>query len=187
MQSHTGRLTTHVLDTALGKPAEGLRIDLFRIEGEAAERIGSARTNDDGRCDPPLLSGERMKTGTYELRFHAGDYLGRKAGGVAVPRHHPDPLRHRRRGARTTTCRCFFRLTAIRPIAGAEAMTVQIRNTIRFLLNHRLVELSIVSPVQTLLDFLQARPQSARHQRRLRRRRLRRLHGAGRPPAWTDG
>ncbi len=84
MQSHTGRLTTHVLDTALGKPAEGLRIDLFRVEGErAAERIGSTRTNDDGRCDPPLLSGERMKAGTYELRFHAGDYLGRKAGEIA--------------------------------------------------------------------------------------------------------
>lgn len=82
MQSHTGRLTTHVLDTALGKPAEGLRIDLFRIEGERAEEIGSTRTNDDGRCDAPLLSDGRMKAGTYELRFHAGDYLGRKAGEV---------------------------------------------------------------------------------------------------------
>ncbi|CAN7575748.1 hydroxyisourate hydrolase [Pararhizobium sp. LjRoot238] len=83
MQSITGRLTTHVLDTALGKPAEGLRIDLFRVEGDKAEQIGSTRTNDDGRCDAPLLSGERMKAGTYELRFHAGDYLGRMAGKVA--------------------------------------------------------------------------------------------------------
>jgi 5-hydroxyisourate hydrolase len=83
MQSHTGRLTTHVLDTALGKPAEGLRIDLFRAEGDKAEQIGSIRTNGDGRCDAPLLSGERMQVGTYELRFHAGDYLGRKAGEVA--------------------------------------------------------------------------------------------------------
>jgi 5-hydroxyisourate hydrolase len=84
MQSGTaGRLTTHVLDTALGKPAENLRIDLFRIEGERTEQIGSVRTNDDGRCDAPLLSGEAMTSGIYELRFHAGDYLGQNAGEVA--------------------------------------------------------------------------------------------------------
>ena len=81
MQSHTGRLTTHVLDTALGKPAEGLLIELFRIAGEAAEWICSSRTNADGRCDAPLLSGEQMTAGVYELRFHAGDYLGRKGDG----------------------------------------------------------------------------------------------------------
>ncbi|MFT3998686.1 MAG: hydroxyisourate hydrolase [Rhizobium sp.] len=72
-----GRLTTHVLDTALGKPAQGLRIDLYRIDGEAPQLLTSTETNDDGRCDAPLLSGETMKAGTYELRFHAGDYLGR--------------------------------------------------------------------------------------------------------------
>ncbi len=84
MQSGTaGRLTTHVLDTALGKPAENLLIDLFRIEGERAEQIGSTRTNDDGRCDAPLLSGEAMKSGAYGLRFHAGDYLGQNADEVA--------------------------------------------------------------------------------------------------------
>lgn len=84
MQSGTaGRLTTHVLDTALGKPAENLRIDLFRIEGERAVVIGSTRTNDDGRCDVPILSGDAMKSGTYELRFHAGDYLGQTDGEIA--------------------------------------------------------------------------------------------------------
>ncbi len=83
MQSGTaGRLTTHVLDTALGKPAENLRIDLFRIDGERAVPIGTTRTNDDGRCDAPLLSGETMKPGTYELRFHAGGYLGHASGDV---------------------------------------------------------------------------------------------------------
>jgi 5-hydroxyisourate hydrolase len=83
MQSGTaGRLTTHVLDTALGKPAGNLRIDLFRIDGERAERIGSARTNVDGRCDAPLLSGDAMRSGTYELRFYAGDYLGQNADDV---------------------------------------------------------------------------------------------------------
>ncbi|MBW9064523.1 hydroxyisourate hydrolase [Rhizobium herbae] len=83
MQSHIGRLTTHVLDTALGKPAEGLRIDLFRVEGDKAEQIGSTRTNADGRCDAPLLSGEQMTAGVYELRFHAGDYLGNNVGEVS--------------------------------------------------------------------------------------------------------
>ena len=80
MTSHShgaGRLTTHVLDTALGKPAEGLRIDLFRVEGDAFHLIKTVATNDDGHCDAPLLSGDDMKAGTYELRFHAGDYLGR--------------------------------------------------------------------------------------------------------------
>jgi 5-hydroxyisourate hydrolase len=84
MQSHShgaGRLTTHVLDTARGKPAEGLRIDLYRVEGDAFHLIKTTETNDDGRCDAPLLSGETMKSGTYELRFHAGDYLGRTGDG----------------------------------------------------------------------------------------------------------
>ncbi|MDP9592222.1 UNVERIFIED_ORG: 5-hydroxyisourate hydrolase [Shinella zoogloeoides] len=84
MQSHrqgAGRLTTHVLDTARGRPAEGLRIDLYRVDGDAFHLIGTTKTNDDGRCDAPLLSGETMKAGTYELRFHAGDYLGRSADG----------------------------------------------------------------------------------------------------------
>ena len=88
MQAHrqtggqtAGRLTTHVLDTARGVPARGLRIDLFRIEGETAERIGTVTTNDDGRCDAPLLAGETMRRGVYELRFHAGDYLGRDDSG----------------------------------------------------------------------------------------------------------
>ncbi len=84
MQSHAqsgGRLTTHVLDTALGKPAEGLRIDLYRVEGEVHHLVKSVATNDDGRCDLPLLAGEAMKPGTYELRFHAGDYLGRTGEG----------------------------------------------------------------------------------------------------------
>ncbi|MGD9480726.1 UNVERIFIED_ORG: hydroxyisourate hydrolase [Roseateles sp. XES5] len=76
-----GRLTTHVLDTARGKPAEGLRIDLYRVEGDTFQLIKTTETNDDGRCDAPLLSGETMKAGSYELRFHAGDYLGRTGDG----------------------------------------------------------------------------------------------------------
>jgi 5-hydroxyisourate hydrolase len=80
-----GRLTTHVLDTASGRPASNLRIDLYRIEGERTELLSSTRTNDDGRCDAPLLNGSTMETGTYELRFHAGEYLGTAAERGAHP------------------------------------------------------------------------------------------------------
>ena len=69
-------LTTHVLDTALGKPAEGLKIDLLRIDGERSILIKSMVTNSDGRVDGgPILFGESFLRGTYELLFHAGDYL----------------------------------------------------------------------------------------------------------------
>ena len=49
-----GRLTTHVLDTGLGKPAQGLRIELYRL-GESRKKLLETVTNDDGRCDAPLL------------------------------------------------------------------------------------------------------------------------------------
>ncbi len=64
----SGRLTTHVLDTAKGKPAAGIRIDVLR-DGAV---LASATTNDDGRCDAPLLAGDAFAAGTYELVFHVG-------------------------------------------------------------------------------------------------------------------
>ena len=75
-----GRLTTHVLDTSAGRPAEGLKIELFRVGGDAALR--SIVTNSDGRADRPLLEGDAFIPGVYELHFHAGDYLRRS--GVAL-------------------------------------------------------------------------------------------------------
>jgi 5-hydroxyisourate hydrolase len=72
-----GRLTTHVLDTAMGRPAAGLAIELYRL-GEGEERLVATRTNEDGRVDGPLLEGGRFVPGVYELRFHAGDYLRRR-------------------------------------------------------------------------------------------------------------
>ncbi len=75
-----GQLTTHVLDTALGAPAQGVAIELWSLG--AASLINSVITNHDGRPDGPLLEGEAMKPGTYELRFHAGDY--HRKSGVAV-------------------------------------------------------------------------------------------------------
>ncbi|MEM6478310.1 MAG: hydroxyisourate hydrolase [Pseudomonadota bacterium] len=70
-----GYLTTHVLDTARGCPAEGIRIELFRLEGGAREQIAEALTNADGRTDGPILAQGAFRPGTYELLFHAGAYL----------------------------------------------------------------------------------------------------------------
>jgi 5-hydroxyisourate hydrolase len=79
-------LTTHVLDTALGKPAQGLRIQLMRMQSEEAELIKTVFTNDDGRVDGgPLLAGEDFQVGQYELLFHAGDYLKAKGFTLAEP------------------------------------------------------------------------------------------------------
>ena len=78
-----GRLTTHVLDLMTGRPAAGLDIELWRLEGAAAEHLQTARTNDDGRVDGPLLEGAALTTGCYELRFMVGGYL--QANGDALP------------------------------------------------------------------------------------------------------
>jgi 5-hydroxyisourate hydrolase len=73
------RLSTHVLDVAYGRPAAGLTIDLHRFESGARVHVATATTNADGRTAEPLMSGERLQTGIYELTFHAADYL-RSAG-----------------------------------------------------------------------------------------------------------
>lgn len=76
-----GRLTTHVLDTARGKPAAGVKIMLYRISGQSHRKIAEAVTNADGRTDAPMLAGDALKEGSYELVFCAGDYL--RASGQA--------------------------------------------------------------------------------------------------------
>ncbi len=70
-----GYLTTHVLDTARGCPAAGLVIWLYRVSGNSHRKIAEAVTNADGRTDTPILPKGQMDVGTYELVFHAGDYL----------------------------------------------------------------------------------------------------------------
>ncbi len=77
-----GFLTTHVLDTARGVPAAGLRVALYRLSG-GREKLAEAVTNADGRTDAPILPAECFAAGVYELVFHAGDYLRetRQAGG----------------------------------------------------------------------------------------------------------
>ena len=78
-----GRLTTHVLDTASGTPAAGVAIDLVFLEDGSERPVASAVTNADGRCDGPLAEGNALAVGTYELRFHVGDYFRSRGGGPA--------------------------------------------------------------------------------------------------------
>lgn len=70
-----GRLSTHVLDTARGKPAAGVAIRLYRLDGEARRLVAQVVTNADGRSDAPLLAGADLRVGVYELVFAAGAYL----------------------------------------------------------------------------------------------------------------
>jgi len=71
----SGYLTTHILDTAKGSPAEGVKIDLFRLEEDQRKHLKSIYTNSDGRTDAPILPKDKFQTGFYELVFHAGDYI----------------------------------------------------------------------------------------------------------------
>ncbi|MDF1856061.1 hydroxyisourate hydrolase [Pseudooceanicola sp.] len=80
-----GYLTTHVLDTARGAPAAGLRIALYRISGESRMKLLEMTTNADGRTDSPILPQGRFEPGEYELIFHAGAYLRASGQAGAAP------------------------------------------------------------------------------------------------------
>ncbi|MHA1158146.1 MAG: hydroxyisourate hydrolase [Alphaproteobacteria bacterium] len=85
-----GRLTTHVLDLASGRPAAGLGISLTRLDGGEAQ-VAAGLTNADGRIDGPLVEGSSFGEGTYELRFAVGDYL--RNAGHATPFYEVIPIR----------------------------------------------------------------------------------------------
>ncbi len=76
------RLTTHVLDTAQGRPAAGMKVELYAAAGER-RLLSASVTNDDGRCDAPLGDSGAVPPGVYELVFHAGDYF--RALGMRLP------------------------------------------------------------------------------------------------------
>jgi 5-hydroxyisourate hydrolase len=79
-----GRLSTHVLDTVNGRPAAGVRLTLDRLAPDASRRrIAETTTNADGRTDQPLLAGDTLEPGTYELTFAIGAYF--RALGTALP------------------------------------------------------------------------------------------------------
>lgn len=81
----SGYLTTHVLDTARGRPAEGLEVALYGIEGDGRTLLRRLVTDGDGRTDGPILPQEDFAPGFYELVFHAGAYLDR----VGLPPESP--------------------------------------------------------------------------------------------------
>ena len=72
------KLSTHVLDTANGCPARDMQIELWSLSTAKPKLLKTARTNDDGRIDQPLLSAEELKAGQYELVFYVGDYFAAK-------------------------------------------------------------------------------------------------------------
>jgi 5-hydroxyisourate hydrolase len=76
-----GKITTHVLDTAKGRPAAGMRVEIY----QSTKLIHSAETNADGRLKGPLLEGDQLQVGTYEIQFHAGDYLRKNFEGLQQP------------------------------------------------------------------------------------------------------
>lgn len=81
-----GKLSTHVLDTAHGSPAAAMRVELYRIGANGApELIKRTVTNLDGRTDAPLLSGDELRTGTYELQFHVAEYFEGRGAEQANP------------------------------------------------------------------------------------------------------
>ena len=78
-----GKLTTHVLDTATGRPAAAMRVDFAVVEPGGTRLLQSLRTNGDGRTDAALLAADAMRVGVYELTFHVADYF--RANGVDLP------------------------------------------------------------------------------------------------------
>jgi 5-hydroxyisourate hydrolase len=81
-----GKLSTHVLDITQGKPGSGVKVALYAIEGDARTLLKNAVTNQDGRCDAPLLQGDEMKAGRYQLVFAAGDYFAAQGVDLPTPR-----------------------------------------------------------------------------------------------------
>ncbi|RZI43776.1 hydroxyisourate hydrolase [Herbaspirillum sp. HC18] len=78
-----GKLSTHVLDVTQGKPGAGVLVELYAVEATQRTLLCSTFTNQDGRCDAPLLQGDDLRAGQYELVFGAGDYFA--ARGVPMP------------------------------------------------------------------------------------------------------
>ncbi len=78
-----GKLSTHVLDTSLGKPAAGVSVELYELHTDGKTLLRTVVTNQDGRCDAPLLQGDELRAGQYELVFGAGDYFA--AQGIPLP------------------------------------------------------------------------------------------------------
>ncbi|WP_034388800.1 hydroxyisourate hydrolase [Deinococcus sp. YIM 77859] len=84
MSGHAG-LTTHVLDTARGRPAQGVRVELYAVDGAERRKLTEAVTNRDGRTDTPLIERGSLHPGTYELVFHVAPYFEGFEAAPSVP------------------------------------------------------------------------------------------------------
>ncbi len=82
---HMGKLTTHILDTAHGRPGAGIAISLYRIDNGQRRALGQFISNADGRCDSPLLQGDALTVGIYELDFAVADYFRAAGAKLAQP------------------------------------------------------------------------------------------------------
>ena len=80
-----GKLTTHVLDTAHGTPAAGMRIDFAALDGDAVRLLGTVHTNAEGRTGEPLLTAHGMRAGEFQLTFHVADYFRGQGLALADP------------------------------------------------------------------------------------------------------
>jgi 5-hydroxyisourate hydrolase len=81
-----GRLTTHALDTARGRPAAGMTLELARLDENGDRQVlKTVRTNPDGRTDDALLAGEELSRGIYELVFDVGGYFAGQPGSADPP------------------------------------------------------------------------------------------------------
>ena len=80
-----GFLTTHVLDTANGCPAENVSIGIYRFSNNIIEHLMDTVTNEDGRCENPLLKDDGFLAGTYQLEFHIGDYFKGRGLDLVAP------------------------------------------------------------------------------------------------------
>lgn len=80
-----GKLTTHVLDTASGKPAAGMRIDFAVLDGNDWRHLKTLQTNPDGRTDEPVLTGGAMTSGQFRLLFYVADYYRGKGAQLPDP------------------------------------------------------------------------------------------------------
>jgi len=81
-----GKLSTHVLDTAQGKPGAGVRVELYAVDKGQRTLLKQEVTNLDGRCNAPLLEGGDLQAGQYELVFAAGDYFAAQGVAMGSPR-----------------------------------------------------------------------------------------------------
>ncbi len=80
-----GHLSTHVLDTAAGRPAAGIRYRLYAIEGTERRLIAEGATNADGRAPAPLLTPETICPGPYSLEYDTADYHRRSGADLTDP------------------------------------------------------------------------------------------------------